>query len=68
MLKFLVEHNEFLGALGSVLGPDFDLNSPDFKFHEKSGLFRTGPSPDSIPKTNCRLQHFPMEKSGKKNF
>ena len=34
---------------GSCLSPDFDLNYPDFYFHRKSGLFRTGPSPDSIP-------------------
>ena len=31
------------------LGPDFGLKSPDFDFVRKTGLFRTGLSPDSIP-------------------
>ena len=37
--------------LGSCLGPDFGFKSPDFNFHGKSGLFRTGPNPDSITKS-----------------
>ena len=41
---------------GSCLSPDFDLNYPDFHFHRKSGLFRTGPSPDSIPSKDLTLE------------
>ena len=32
----------FTAIFGSCLSPDFDLNYPDFYFHRKSGLFRTG--------------------------
>ena len=31
------------------LGPDFGPKSPDFDILRKTGLFRTGLSPDSIP-------------------
>ena len=43
ILDFLVH------SLWSVLGPDFGPKSPDFDFLRKTGLFRTGLSPDSIP-------------------
>ena len=38
----------FFAISGSCLSPDFGLKNPDFNIHGKTGLFRTGPSPDSI--------------------
>ena len=40
------------------LGPDFGPKSPDYEFLRKTGLFRTGLSPDSIPSFMVFFQKF----------
>ena len=58
-MSFRLEYWTFWYILKVRLGPDFGPKSPDFNFHTKTGLFRTGLSPDSIPSKNiANANHF----------
>ena len=50
LISTYIEYWTFRFILKVRLGPDFGPKSPDFDFLRKTGLFRTGLSPDSIPK------------------
>ena len=45
---FEASFKQFFAISGSCLSPDFGLKNLDFNTQGKTGLFWTGPSPDSI--------------------